>query len=274
MSQPASSRRVAIAYPMRPVPTQPSVLSLKSKSRIGLPANVCTTVREAPPPCQWRRDGPAAGGSGALRVALGWAACNRLQDGTAHVRDDGGRLGGTRPLRPPPRGAAGADLVAPRRVGAGRAALLRHDQHPLHHRHPHRHVGAGQAEPLLSPPPARRADHVGLRLGGAPPPALQPVARRRPLAGRHLDPPRRHVPRVRAGGERGGEDSRGARAAPTRTCTPTARCAPATPPTSTSSTASWGTGRATTARSRWRARRRRWSTPTNAAATTSTPRST
>ena len=58
-----------------------------------------------------------------------------------------------------------------------------------------------------------------------------------------------------------------------RTCTPTGRSAPATPRTSTSCTASWATGRATTARSRSPARRRRWSTPTSAAATTSTPRS-
>ena len=49
---------------------------------------------------------------------------------------------------------------------------------------------------------------------------------------------------------------------------------PATPPTSTSCTATWATARATTARSRWPAHRGRWSTPTSAAATTSTRRST
>ena len=38
-----------------------------------------------------------------------------------------------------------ARQAAARRVGARRAALLRHEQHPLHHRHPHRHVGDGQA---------------------------------------------------------------------------------------------------------------------------------
>src|SRR5829696_9554676 len=192
-SQPASSRRVASAYPMRPVPTQPSVLSLKSKSGIcspgsreprplpslPIPGSVLQTFAQ-------NGTGRAAEMSrapGHGELTPGVAACNRLQhpsgevtrDGTAHLRDDGRRLGGTRALRPPPRRAAGADLVTPRRVGAGRTALLRHDEHPLHHGHAHRHVGAGQAQPLLPPSPARPADHVGLRLGGPPPPALQPV---------------------------------------------------------------------------------------------------
>ena len=91
--------------------------------------------------------------------------------------------------------------------------MLRHGQHPLHHGDPHRHVGAGQAQPLLPAPPLRPADHVGLRLGRPPPPALQPVARRRPLARRHQHAARRDVARVRAGRERGAQDQGRARAA-------------------------------------------------------------
>ncbi len=30
----------------------------------------------------------------------------------------------------------------------GRAAVLRHEQRALHHRHAHRHLGAGQDQPL------------------------------------------------------------------------------------------------------------------------------
>ena len=37
------------------------------------------------------------------------------------------------------------------------AAVLRHVEHPLHHGHPHRHVGGGQAQPLLPAAPGRRA---------------------------------------------------------------------------------------------------------------------
>ena len=85
-----------------------------------------------------------------------------------------------------------AELAALRRRGA---AVLRHDQHPLHHGDPHRHVGAGQAQPLLPAPAGRRPDHVGLRLGRPAPRALLPVARRGPLARRHLDAARRDVAR-------------------------------------------------------------------------------
>ena len=45
---------------------------------------------------------------------------------------------------------------------------VRLQQHPLHDGHPHRHVGGRQADPLLAPGPRRRADHLGLRLGGPP----------------------------------------------------------------------------------------------------------
>src|SRR5215207_10462692 len=98
---------------MRPVPTQPSVLSLRAKS--GTAANVCTdscAMSSAPK---------------AAKVAPAPAPCNRLQDpigevtrnGTTHLRDDGRRLGRAGALRPPARGAPHADLVAARRVGAG-----------------------------------------------------------------------------------------------------------------------------------------------------------
>ena len=92
---------------------------------------------------------------------------------------DGRRLGGAGPLRPAARRAAGADQGPARGVRARRAAVLRLHQHPLHDGDPHRHLGDGQADPVLPAPPGRRADHVGLRLGRAPPPAVQPVAGRR-----------------------------------------------------------------------------------------------
>ena len=97
-------------------------------------------------------------------------------------------------------------------------ALLCFDmaQHPLHHRHAHRHLGAGQAQPLLPAAPGRRADHVGLRLGRAPPPALQPVASRRPLARRHLDPARRDVTGV--GPRRGRRATRSASSSSSAAC--------------------------------------------------------
>ena len=66
------------------------------------------------------------------------------------------------------------------------AALLRHVQHPLPDRDAHRHLGLGQAQPFLPAAAGRRADHVGLRLGRTPPPALQPMAGRGALARRHL----------------------------------------------------------------------------------------
>ena len=49
-------------------------------------------------------------------------------------------------------------------VGAGRGALLRHEQRALHHGHAHRHVGAGQDQPVHAAAAERRADPVGLRL--------------------------------------------------------------------------------------------------------------
>ena len=65
------------------------------------------------------------------------------------------------------------------RSDLGALLTLRLRQHPLHDGHPHRHVGDGQADPVRAAAARRRADRLGLRLGGPPPPALQPVARRR-----------------------------------------------------------------------------------------------
>ena len=69
-------------------------------------------------------------------------------------------------------------------VGAGRGALLRHEQRPLHHGHAHRHVGAGQDQPLHAAAAERRADPLGLRLRRAPSPAELRLAGRA-LARRH-----------------------------------------------------------------------------------------
>src|SRR5918999_6437401 len=115
---------------MRPVPTQPSVLCFTSKSGIGLPANVCTK------PYGTRRrhvkgaEAPWVDARARAVQSFADSIGEVTRNGTAHLRNDGGRLGGARPLRSPPRGAAGADLVPARRVGAGRAPLLRHDEHP------------------------------------------------------------------------------------------------------------------------------------------------
>ena len=100
-----------------------------------------------------------------------------------------------------------------RLVGARGAAVLRHEQHPLHHGDAHRHLGDGQADPVLPAAAGRRADPVGLRLRGTPPSDLLPVARRGPLPRRHLD-----AARCRRGPRRGrrAQDSgraRGARVA-------------------------------------------------------------
>ena len=79
-------------------------------------------------------------------------------------------------------------------VVARRRAGLRLRQHPLHDRDPHRHVGDRQADPLLPAHPRRRPDHLGLRLGGPAPPAVQPVARPRPPSPTPTRTPRTTAP--------------------------------------------------------------------------------
>ena len=71
------------------------------------------------------------------------------------------------PIRSAPRRASGSAArpswsVSELRRGAG----VRLRQHPLHDRDAHRHLGDGQADPLLAAHPQLRPDHVGLRLGG------------------------------------------------------------------------------------------------------------
>ena len=66
------------------------------------------------------------------------------------------------------------DALRPRR-----RAGLRLLEHPLHVLDPHRHLGDGQADPVLAADPQLGPDRLGLRLGREAPPALQPVARRR-----------------------------------------------------------------------------------------------
>ena len=67
-------------------------------------------------------------------------------------------------------------------LGPGRAAVLRPAQHPLHHQHGDRRVGARQAHALLAAHRQRRPLRLGLRLGRAPPPALRAVAATRTTA--------------------------------------------------------------------------------------------
>ncbi len=57
-------------------------------------------------------------------------------------------------------------------------------------------------------PQGDEADHVGLRVGRAPPPALQPVVGRGTVASGHLDNARRDVTGIRTGRERRREDPR------------------------------------------------------------------
>ena len=78
----------------------------------------------------------------------------------------------------------GAGRAGP--VRAGRADLVRHEQHPLHDRDTHRELGPGQVLPLRAGHARPRADPVGHRLIGPHPPALRPLVRPRQLAGRHL----------------------------------------------------------------------------------------
>ena len=58
-------------------------------------------------------------------------------------------------------------------IGARRAALLRSAQHPLHHEHGDRRMGARQAHALCAAHRQRRSVHLGLRLGREAPPAAR-----------------------------------------------------------------------------------------------------
>ena len=84
-----------------------------------------------------------------------------------------GRFRGARrfppPARLPPRAHARGAGATP---GLGAMLSLRPAQHPLHHQHRDRRVGARQADALLPAHRQRRALHLGFRLGGAPPQAV------------------------------------------------------------------------------------------------------
>ncbi len=98
------------------------------------------------------------------------------------ARHHAGRLRGARRLPAPAPLPARAHAPGARRLRARRDALLRPAQHPLCLEHRHRRVGARQAHPLLPAHRQRRSLGVGLRLRGAPPQALLPVAPRGPRA--------------------------------------------------------------------------------------------
>ena len=74
--------------------------------------------------------------------------------------------------------------AAPGRLRARVAADLRLLQYPLHDGHAHRYLGDGQADPLCAAAAGSPASGLGLRVGGQASPALQPLARLRPKAGR------------------------------------------------------------------------------------------
>ena len=82
--------------------------------------------------------------------------------------------------------ARGQGPRRPGAVGSGRADLVRHEQHPVHHRHPHRELGEGQAVPLCPRHARPGPDPVGHRVGGPHPPEVRAVERQGELAGRHL----------------------------------------------------------------------------------------
>ena len=112
--------------------------------------------------------------------------CRRLggSSGNQNLRHDGGGLGAADRFRSAAPRAPGRIKKLLAEVGAGRGALLRHEQRPLHHGHAHRHVGAGQDQPLHAAAAERRADPLGLRLRRAAPPAQLRLAGRA-LARRH-----------------------------------------------------------------------------------------
>ena len=87
-------------------------------------------------------------------------------------------------------------------VRPGRAAVLRHDQHPLHHRDPHRHVGAWTSSTASACCPRATSRSCGT---SAPPPATTSSTTRGSATGRsragHLDAARRDVAATRAAPE-------------------------------------------------------------------------
>ncbi len=101
------------------------------------------------------------------------------------ARPDAGRFRGARQLPPPARLPAGARAPGAGALRPGCAAEFRPAQHPLHHEHRHRRVGARQADALLAAHRQRRSVRVGLRLGRQASPAARALAAPGPLQGRH-----------------------------------------------------------------------------------------
>ena len=75
---------------------------------------------------------------------------------------------------------------------------LRRQQHPLHHEHEHRRMGARQDVPLRAARRRRLAASVGFRLGRGPSPAPCTLARARALPCGHAGPARRRAAECRA----------------------------------------------------------------------------
>ena len=135
-----------------------------------------------------------------------------IRSGNQNLRHDGGGLGAADRLRSAAAGAARSHQGPAGEVGDGLGALLRHEQRPLHHGHAHRHVGAGQDQPLHAAAAERRADPLGLRVRCASPPAELRLARRA-VARRHPADARRDDPRDGPLGRRCPQDQDRARVA-------------------------------------------------------------
>ena len=126
-----------------------------------------------------------------------------------------GRLRAADRLPPPARLPPGAHARRALGLRAGGAVVVRSAQHPLHHQHGDRRVGARQAHPLFALDRQRRSLRVGLRLGRAPPQDARALAAPRPLprrAARHARRDRRGPDAVSRRGEGDqGDPGRGGR---------------------------------------------------------------
>ena len=125
--------------------------------------------------------------------------CRRASaDGTTQLRRHGRRLGGARSLRPPARGAAGADQAAARRVRPGRAAVLRHGATSATSRPPT--SAPGRRTSSTASACCRRATSRSCGTSARRPATTSSTTRgwRRPLARRDLDDAGRDVAALRS----------------------------------------------------------------------------
>ena len=99
-----------------------------------------------------------------------------LGPAAAGARPHAGRFRGARRFPPPARLPPRAHARRARALRPRRAALVRPAQHPLHHEHRDRRMGARQAHALFAPHRQRRALHLGFRQRRAPPQALRALA--------------------------------------------------------------------------------------------------